>query len=194
MTEKSLSENIDVCSDEIEPEAACSSSESPLFLSAILMLLAGIASVVSLVPAMLLASCVFDPLDWPYFFLAGPPMFVGTGAISFLCYSLAFRQWFHLRNILRKKSVYNDDEPSRSDPLDAEPKKTRNCSAFLILMLVFAVGTFICVEQLSPVSGQHVSRQEVPHGGLPEQGSDFCFQRGHRGTVFCDFHISETDF
>ena len=68
----------------------------------------------------------------------------------------------------------------------------------VIIMLVctfILTAFFVYEENRYPASGEHLSYQDFPYkSGFPKDASDFSYRRLHRGSMCCEFTVSEESF
>lgn len=82
------------------------------------------------------------------------------------------------------------------EPFGSEESMRRDFFGILILIgiTVLFSSFFVWDIRKHPISGEHLSYEQFPYKHFPSTGSDFSFQRLYRGTIYCEFTVSEQVF
>lgn len=99
------------------------------------------------------------------------------------------------KRLLPEKNLFAIDECEKVSWNNAKKYWKNDGFAVLLMSIIACIIAFAIVQFEIPQNGSHMTYEEFPFQELfPENGSDFCYIRGYRGTLCCDFSIDEQGF
>ncbi|MGL4942277.1 MAG: hypothetical protein ACRC46_03695 [Thermoguttaceae bacterium] len=127
-------------------------------------------------------------------------MFLG-GMLAVGLALLAIAQLNRLSTLKRRRIALESKEIDESDlilkPVFKTEYRLRALVGILSILVVVACMSVLFVYDVKqhPAFGEHLTYEQFPYNNrFPASGSDFSFWRGYRGTMVCEFTISEEGF